>query len=191
MYMEQERRRQEQHRRRQEQQRATFQDARRDARSSKGSVAGRRSRESALSAVPAPIHEGESLPQVVAQRPFCASAPLEDSEAFHAGDSQMELLAPSGAASDFANRVVARSPVAWRESQTEAVTMRAEYAPAPKQGASLEERRSFIERQLDALGPGAVVLERFVLLDSGERCHGGAPLRRNRAWHSIAALVCN
>ena len=159
---------------------AAERDTRRGARSSKGgSVPGRRSRESAResarSGVPPSIHEGEALPRAVVQRLFCASAPLEDLDAFNAGDSGLELLAPVGAASDFANRVVPRTPTAWRESQTETVSARPLYTPAPPQGASVDERRSFIERQLDALGSGAIVLERFVLLDSGQRCHGGAP----------------
>lgn len=58
----------------------------------------------------------------------------------------------------------------------ETVDAHASYMESPSKGAGVEERRRFLMRQLDALGAGEVVLGRFVLLDSSERCHGGAPL---------------
>lgn len=156
-------------------QEAAEQAARQDARSSsKGSATLRRTRESVHSGVPASIREGETLQQVIPRRPFCASAPLEEHDTLDiAGDSGMELLAPSGAASDFASRPPAGAAM---HTRTETKIARQEYVAAPPQGASLDDRRSFIDRQLDALGEGAIVLERFVLLDSGERCHGGVLL---------------
>lgn len=50
---------------------------------------------------------------------------------------------------------------------------RASFMEAPAKGATVEERRLFVMRQLDALGVGHVVLGKYMLLDAGERCHGG------------------
>lgn len=57
---------------------------------------------------------------------------------------------------------------------TETIQARASYVATPGKGATVEEKRRFVMWQLDALGDGAVVLGKFVLLDAGERCHGGA-----------------
>lgn len=56
---------------------------------------------------------------------------------------------------------------------TETMEARASFMEAPAKGAPLEERRLFLMRQLDALGVGYVVLGKYMLLDAGERCHGG------------------
>ena len=50
---------------------------------------------------------------------------------------------------------------------------RASFMEAPAKGATVEEQRLFVMRQLDALGVGYVVLGKYMLLDAGERCHGG------------------
>lgn len=59
---------------------------------------------------------------------------------------------------------------------TEMMEARASFMVQPGKGASVEERRRFVLRQLDSLGEGMVVLGKFVLLDASERCHGGTYL---------------
>lgn len=155
---------------------------------SKGSAGARKSRSSMGSGKTASVPEGQGSKH--------SSAPLgvQMDSLEVAGDSQLVLLDHAGAASDFVRRPQsprAKHTNAGEVHRPKTVNSRPNcVAPLPAAGSSLDEKRAAAERQLDALGAGTIVLDRFVLLDAGERVHGGTHAAKNRSLCVLPAADC-